>query len=70
MNDFDELGDTVAIEMDRRKLQKLVDDGKITQEELANARIVNIVCPNNSRHGLTPDGQRCGICGAEPVEAE
>ncbi len=31
--------DAISSELDRRKLQKLVDEGVITEEEIANANI-------------------------------
>lgn len=37
--------DKISNEIDRRKLQKLVDDEMISAEELANAPIY-IICPN------------------------
>ena len=33
--------DTVKAEIDRRKIQKLIDDGVITADEIANAPIID-----------------------------
>lgn len=38
-------GDQIAIEQDRRKVQNLIDEGKITPEELQNAPIIEIRSP-------------------------
>ena len=40
VDSLDEFHDQVAAEIDRRKLKKLVDNGTITTEQLANAPVV------------------------------
>lgn len=39
---MDDMHDQVAGEIDRRKLEKLVEDGIVTQEELDNAQIIDL----------------------------
>ena len=41
MNSF---GDEIAAQLDKRKIEKLVDDGAITPEDIANAPIY-VECP-------------------------
>lgn len=73
MNDFDELGDHVSIEIDRRKLEGLINSGKVTREELRRAPIIEMSSnpkghnafyetdkPGNNIVGVT-----CGMCSAE-----
>lgn len=45
MSDDITLHDQLAIESDRRKLEKLVNDGVISREELARAPIVEVESP-------------------------
>lgn len=63
MNDFDELGDNVSIEIDKRKLNSLVDDGIVSAEELANAPIV-LECPK-CKHHQDPYNDICEKCGED-----
>lgn len=45
MNDFDSLGDNVKTEIDKRKIQKLVEQGVVTPSELQNAPLVEVGPP-------------------------
>lgn len=45
MNDEIPISDQVSAEIDRRKIQKLIDEGKIDPEQLRNAPIVELKSP-------------------------
>jgi hypothetical protein len=62
--------DLVNMELDRRKIQKLIDDGIISDEQLMSAPIIRLVCPNDPKHGLTEDATRCVVCDVEPIVSE
>ena len=49
MNDDEH--DLVSAEIDRRKLEKLVEDGELTREELENAS-VHIICKNGHHNPM------------------
>lgn len=53
--------DDLNTELDKRKLQKLVDDGMITAEELANAPIY-VECPHCGKI-LQSEEPYCLKCG-------
>ncbi len=61
LNDFDELGDNLNVEIDGRKLKKLVDDNVVTAEDIANAPIY-IECPH-CKHSQLLAGDDCEKCG-------
>lgn len=42
-----DLRDEINIQKDRRKIQKLIDEGKVTAEQVANAPILEIDPPEN-----------------------
>lgn len=66
MNDFDNLGDTVSAEIDRRKIQKLVEDGIISHDELQNAPIVEIAEDDGRPEPMRVKSVTCrwgGECG-------
>lgn len=63
--------DQISIEIDRRKLQKLVDDGITTWDEIANAPVY-MVRPSCECDEWLEGGEvmRCPKCGAEGIEVE
>lgn len=61
MNDIQD-SDKVKIEIDRRKLEKLVDDDVITDEDIANARIV-FMC--NCGQEQDVENEICIKCGRD-----
>lgn len=61
LDDLDNLHDEIAMEMDKRKLERLIESGEITREELAHARYY-LTTPNCECE-LPPDNNdRCPKC--------
>lgn len=69
LNDFDELGDNLNMQIDQRKLQKLADDGIISLEDIASAPILSVSeCCGVDMIAEYPDGDAtCEKCG-KPCE--
>lgn len=59
INEIDEING----ELDRRKVNRLVEDGVISAEELANAPIV-LECPKCKYH-QNPENDICEKCGED-----
>ena len=57
------LHDDISGQIDKRKINKLVDDGFISAEELASARIV-YTCPN-CNHEQDAYNDTCEACGED-----
>ena len=67
--ELDELHDAFALETDRRKIQRLLDDGVITDEELANATVHML--ESNCDCGVGHDeNDRCPRCLTKWSEVE
>lgn len=58
---MDQFHDSIAMEIDRRKIQKALDEGKITHEDLANAQRVMIKPQCQCNQGLVSAAELEGM---------
>lgn len=56
------LHDQISAEKDRRKIKKLIDDGVISPEELANAPIYELTQVCKCRNAEPNENGRCTKC--------
>lgn len=65
------LTELIELEMDRRKITQLIDDGIITPQELANAMIVEVkvtpACDCGFDISLKDEIPRCPACGKAAI---
>lgn len=61
--------DQVNIEIDSRKIDALVADGTLSLEDIVNAPVYHISCPNGCTEGMDGNSPlRCLKCGSEGQE--
>lgn len=69
-DNFD-LGLLASIELDKRKIHQLLDDGVITAEELANATVVEVQVTPGCQCGfalcLDDELPHCPVCGVPAI---
>lgn len=58
-----ELRDELNIQSDRRKIQKLIDDGIVSAEDVYGAQVY-MVCPE-CKLRQNPDNDKCEKCGTD-----
>ncbi len=62
---MDNLSDQISTEIDRRKIKKLIDDGVITEEELAHAPVYELTQNCKCEDGEPNEQNKCTKCGTQ-----
>lgn len=69
-NELDDLHDKIITEQDKRRIQKLIDDGTIDPEQLSNAPIYELVQQCDCTDTEPDDFNRCVKCLTKYEEKE